>query len=259
MGMRCLQCGHEMMGTIVEDIQLDMCPNCGGVWLDDSELDGLIGSLVCPRCTRIMGLREVHGVEYDVCPSCGGVWLDRGELGRLVEREHPKPGRRSRLATFLDKSRTARNVMLAKSDDITRIGTDDPVVDEVFLIHSTGCLIAHATRRLKPDQDDEVLSAMLVAIQGFVHESFKDDADTSLREIAFGRRRMLIDRGRYVMLALVLGEEREATPEDVERIHAEMREVALAVETTYAEVLEEWDGMVERFRGARDIIARMFG
>ncbi len=256
--MRCVQCGHEMMGTIVEDVHLDMCPNCGGVWLDDEELDGLIGSIVCPKCTRIMGVREVHGVEYDVCPSCGGVWLDKGELGLLVERELPKPGRRSRLGRFLERSRTARNMMLAKSPEITQIGTVDPVVDEVFLIHSTGCLIAHATRRLKPDQDDSVLSAMLVAIQGFVHESFKDDADTTLREIAFGKRRMLIDRGRYVMLSIVLGEEKETTPEDLERVRAEMREVVLAVETTFADVLEEWDGMVERFRGARDIIARVF-
>jgi hypothetical protein len=37
-----------------------------------------------------------------------------------------------------------------------------------------------------------------------------------------------------------------------------MKEVVLAVETNYREVLEEWDGFVERFRGARDIISRIF-
>ena len=37
-----------------------------------------------------------------------------------------------------------------------------------------------------------------------------------------------------------------------------MHEVVLAVESRFNEVLEEWDGFVERFRGARDIISRIF-
>jgi len=258
--VKCASCEHDMLLTVVEGIEFDMCPNCGGIWLDDEELDGLFGTMVCPKCTRTMAVREMHGVEYDVCASCGSVWLDRGELGTLVEREALKSGgRRSRISRFLDDSRTARNVMLAKSLDIAHLGTVDPVVDEVFLIHSTGCLIAHATRRLKPDQDDSVLSAMLVAIQGFVQESFKDDSDTALKEIAFGSRRMLIERGRHVLLAVVIGQEKVVTQEDLDRTRGAMDEAILAVEATYKDVLEKWDGLVEEFRGCRDIIERIYG
>jgi Zn-finger nucleic acid-binding protein len=246
------------MLTVVEGVEFDMCPNCGGIWLDDEELEGLMGTMVCPKCTRMMAVRELRGVEYDVCPSCGSVWLDRGELGMLVEREAEGGDRRSRLYKFLDDAKIARNVMLARSPSIAAIGTVDPVVDEVFLIHATGCLIAHATRRLKPDQDDSVLSAMLVAIQGFVQESFKDDSDTTLREIAFGSRRMLIDHGKHVLLAVVIGQERAVTGEELERTRGAMREVVLAVEATYKDVLAQWDGLVEEFRGCRDIIARIF-
>ncbi len=247
-----------MSPTQVGHVELDMCMNCGGIWLDDKELDALVGTMRCPKCDIEMHVKELRGVEYDICPSCGSVWLDRGELGTLVEREPQATDRQSHLAKFLDDSMTARNVMLAYSPEITQLGTSDPVVDEIFLIHNTGCLIAHATRRLKPDQDDTVLSAMLVAIQGFVQESFKDDADATLREIAFGSRRMLIERGEHVLLAVVLGEEGEVGPEDLDRTRGYMSEVVLAVESTYREVLVEWDGIVERFRGCRDIIARIF-
>ena len=256
--MKCTNCGHDMLLTVVEGVEFDMCPNCGGIWLDDEELEGLMGTVVCPKCTRMMAVRELRGVEYDVCPSCGSVWLDRSELGMLVEHEPVRGGRRSRLYKFLDDAKTARNVMLARSPSIADIGTVDPVVDEVFLILSTGCLIAHATRRLKPDQDDSILSAMLVAIQGFVQESFKDDSDTTLKEIAFGSRRMLIDHGRHVLLAVVIGQEKAVTGEELERTRGAMREVIMAVEATYKDVLEKWDGLVEEFRGCRDIIARIF-
>ena len=257
--MICPGCDHEMLVTVVEGIEFDMCPNCGGIWLDDEELEGLFGTVVCPKCKRLMSVREMHGVEYDVCPGCGSVWLDRGELGTLVEREALKSGgRRSRISKFLDDSQTARNLLLARAGGIGHIGTVDPVVDEVFLIHSSGCLIAHATRRLKPDQDDSVLSAMLVAIQGFVQEGFKDDSDAGLREIAFGSRRMLIERGGHVLLAVVLGQEGGITAEDIDRTRGAMHEAILAVEAAYRDVLEKWDGIVEEFRGCRDIIERIF-
>jgi Zn-finger nucleic acid-binding protein len=247
-----------MSPTGVGHVELDMCMNCGGIWLDDEELDALVGTMRCPKCGVEMHVKELRGVEYDKCPSCGSVWLDRGELGTLVEREPTSVDRQSHLAKFLDDSMTARNVLLAYSPEISQLGTVDPVVDEIFLIHNTGCLIAHATRRLKPDQDDTVLSAMLVAIQGFVQESFKDDADATLKEIAFGNRRMLIDRGDHVLLAVVLSEEGEVEPEDLERTRGSMSEVVLAVESNYKDVLEEWDGIIEQFRGCRDIISKIF-
>ncbi|NIP33442.1 MAG: hypothetical protein GWN12_00830, partial [Thermoplasmata archaeon] len=48
---------------------------------------------------------------------------------------------------------------------------------------------------------------MLVAIQGFVQESFKDEADTRLKEIAFGNRRILLERGIHMLLAVVVSED----------------------------------------------------
>jgi hypothetical protein len=99
---------------------------------------------------------------------------------------------------------------------------------------------------------------MLVAIQGFVQESFKDEMDATLREIAFGNRRIILERGDHVLLAVIVAEGLEPDADQLERTRGEMKEVVLVVETEFREVLEEWDGFVERFRGARDIISRIF-
>jgi Zn-finger nucleic acid-binding protein len=247
-----------MTATEVEGIEVDLCGNCGGIWLDTSEFEELFGTLTCPSCDRLMLVRELRGVEYDFCPKCGSVWLDRGELGTLVEREPKRTGRQSHLTSFLSDTMVARNILLARTQATSTLDVSDPIIDEIFLVHDTGTLIAHATRRLKPDQDDDVLSAMLVAIQGFVQESFKDEMDTTLREIVFGNRRIILERGDHVLLAVVIAEEVEVSVEDMELTRGEMKEVVISIESEFWEVLEEWDGFIERFRGARDIISRIF-
>jgi Pyruvate/2-oxoacid:ferredoxin oxidoreductase delta subunit len=37
--MRCPKCGHELKETEHERVMIDMCPGCGGVWLDAGELE----------------------------------------------------------------------------------------------------------------------------------------------------------------------------------------------------------------------------
>ncbi len=256
--MKCPTCGGMMAAIEAEHVEVDMCSNCGGIWLDDREFEELLGTIECPKCKRLMHMRELRGVEYDVCPHCGSVWLDRGEMGTLVEREPKDLMRNSHLSRFLDETNLARNLAIAKTTNIRELDTSDPVIDEIFLIHLSGILVAHATRRLKPDQDDAILSAMLVAIQSFVQESWKDEADTTLKEIAFGSRRILLERGNHMLLAVVVADDETLGPEDIERTRGEMNEVVLVVESEYKDVLEEWDGFVERFRGARDIISRIF-
>ncbi len=256
--MVCPTCGSDTKPIHVERVEVDMCGNCGGIWLDEHEFEELFGTLQCPKCNRAMLVRELRGVEYDVCLHCGSAWLDWGELGILVQREPKRLGRTSQLTKFLDDAMVARNVLLAHTEATASLDDADPVIDEIFLVHQAGTLIAHATRRLKPAQDDQILSAMLVAIQGFVQESFKDEADASLREIAFGQRRILLERGDHVLLSVVVAEGAEVDAEDIEHVRGEMKEVVLVVENQFRDVLAEWDGFVERLRGARDIISRIF-
>jgi len=256
--MRCPTCGGEMSQVEAQHVEVDMCTNCGGIWLDETEFEELLGTIRCPRCQQMMQLRELRGVEYDICPGCGSVWLDRGELGQMVDREPLEVERRSHLHRFLDDTDLARNLYLVRTHSIGGLDTDDPIIDEIFLVHQTGTLVAHATRRLKPDTDDTLLSAMLVAIQSFVQESFKDEGDSRLKEVAFGQRRILLEKSEHMLLAVVVSEDVEQDPHDLDRTRGTMKEVVLQVEDQFEDVLKEWDGFVERFRGARDIISRIF-
>ena len=56
------------------------------------------------------------------------------------------------------------------------------VIDEVFLMTPTGMLLKHYTRRLRPDQDEDILAGMLTAVQNFVRDSL-DEAGGRVNEI----------------------------------------------------------------------------
>ncbi len=41
--MQCPYCQHDPLNTIHHnDVEIDVCPNCGGVWLDRGELEALL-------------------------------------------------------------------------------------------------------------------------------------------------------------------------------------------------------------------------
>jgi Zn-finger nucleic acid-binding protein len=83
------------------NIFIDICPKCGGIWLDHGELNKLLkdkklsdyltkdigtqskSKLICPRCGGLMDVEHADDVEVDVCLNCNGVWLDSGELQEL--------------------------------------------------------------------------------------------------------------------------------------------------------------------------------
>ena len=125
------------------------------------------------------------------------------------------------------------------------------VIDEVFLVYRDGTLIAHATRRLKPEYDEDIMAGMLTAIQDFVKDSFKDEAEWTLNKLEFGESSILITHGKYSYLAVVY------KGRAGERLRKKMDEALSEFEEKYAEVLENWDGVLDRFRGAREIIEKM--
>jgi len=121
-----------------------------------------------------------------------------------------------------------------------------PIVDEVFIMYHDGTLLAHQTRRLKPGMDDEILGGMLIALQNFVRDSFKDEISTVLRRMDFGERKLLVERKDDFFMAVVLSGKRAGNAPQ------RMLKVLDNIETGYAGVLKEWDGDLEKVRGIRD-------
>ncbi|AGY58163.1 zf-TFIIB domain-containing protein [Gloeobacter kilaueensis] len=108
--MKCPRCTDYELKTIkADDIEVDQCPHCLGIWFDVSELSAVVGRpnlgeiqlkgkpgglrtivpLNCPRDGTLMDTVndvKVGDVQMDVCPQCGGRWLDGGELDRLRQK-----------------------------------------------------------------------------------------------------------------------------------------------------------------------------
>lgn len=127
-----------------------------------------------------------------------------------------------------------------------------PIVDEVFVMYHDGTLLAHQTRRLKPGMDDEILGGMLIALQNFVRDSFKDENSTVLRRMDFGERKLLVERKDDFFMAVVLSGKRAGNAAQ------RMLKVLDNIEEGYAPVLKEWDGDLEKVRGIRDEMKPMF-
>lgn len=106
--MECPSCGAVMVILELSGVEVDHCFSCGGVWLDNGELEQIMGqkdaltwekvkkidllnesTLRCPICTKRMDKVYWLGdtmLILDRCPKeDGGLWFDQGELDLLLE------------------------------------------------------------------------------------------------------------------------------------------------------------------------------
>lgn len=100
--MKCPVC--HVPGFVVEyqEVELDLCPDCGGTWFDRGELNLVLGhgqpvdqdpattdeeKRQCPICLEKMDKVNIgpqRRVMVDTCPQGCGIWFDKGELGELT-------------------------------------------------------------------------------------------------------------------------------------------------------------------------------
>ena len=100
--MKCPACRVPMFVAEFQQIELDLCGRCDGVWFDQGELALLLGdggSLAttvattgeatrsCPLCDKPMAKVNIgpNGrVLVDHCPQECGLWFDGSELAALT-------------------------------------------------------------------------------------------------------------------------------------------------------------------------------
>jgi len=120
-----------------ENIELDYCVNCSGVWFDAGELELLVETMElegtslslddiltspeaesaekkrkCPICgTKMKKATVGHEPEVliDVCSRGDGLWFDSGEVGQLITQLTDKSDSQGRVITFLGEVFTARD------------------------------------------------------------------------------------------------------------------------------------------------------
>lgn len=121
------------------------------------------------------------------------------------------------------------------------------IVEDLFLIHRNGMLIEHHTRRLKITVDHDILSGMLTAILEFTRETFTYGEGGGLKKMDLGERKIFLDRGEYVTVAIVVrGEEPEDMSEEISKLIQD-------VEERYPGI-EDWDGTVGAFKGLPEML-----
>jgi Zn-finger nucleic acid-binding protein len=109
MNLTCVKCTSVLDKARVGDVEVDLCPSCGGLWLDHGEIErigrgqtaemdklktALKGSekpdpasetvTSCPACPGALKEVVLGPVHVDYCTKCHGVFLDKGELDQAV-------------------------------------------------------------------------------------------------------------------------------------------------------------------------------
>jgi Zn-finger nucleic acid-binding protein len=97
--MQCPRCNADLVVVEAEEVELDWCAACGGVWFDAGEVEELLGAgvslglppagaaepdLRCPRCPRRLAKTSLGSTTLDTCPDNHGIWFDAGELKALA-------------------------------------------------------------------------------------------------------------------------------------------------------------------------------
>ena len=111
--MKCIKCDSGTLKAVqVDNIEVDECDNCSGIWFDAGELEKILKKndiselknkidnnqghdeleAYCPRCGDISKLIRIKSLSnpdlhIDTCLLCYGQWLDGGELERLKKAD----------------------------------------------------------------------------------------------------------------------------------------------------------------------------
>jgi hypothetical protein len=123
-------------------------------------------------------------------------------------------------------------------------------IEEVFLVTKDGILIDHLFRSLVQETDPDLVSGMLTGIQEFVKDAFKLGAERSLHTMEFGGYRVFIERGNWTYIAALTSGGAGF------RIGRKLRKVLADIETSHRDVLENWDGVIEKMLPVRDEICK---
>ena len=108
--MDCPVCKSAMIVLELDEVEVDYCTECEGIWLDAGELELLLGNAAqsdellgsfrpaktseikrkCPICLKKMdkvSLGDAAGKQelIDRCGQNHGLWFDRGELQNVLK------------------------------------------------------------------------------------------------------------------------------------------------------------------------------
>ena len=142
----CLKCTAVLEKSRIEDVEVDLCGSCGGLWLDHGEAERLAKKMAselarlrkllagdegpppvpseiqgaCPACTASVKEVMLGAVHIDFCPRCKGMFLDRGEL-------------EAALAAVSGAKLTVAQIVAAAAAEVVETPAEEPAGEDVDL------------------------------------------------------------------------------------------------------------------------------
>ncbi len=105
--MKCPNCKSDLVPAVRHQLQVNLCPSCKGMWLEQPELgqledeafdfgDRWKGTLVfnsaatthqCPECSAFLRhfRYRFYDLQMEFCPNQDGYWLEDNEDTRVLE------------------------------------------------------------------------------------------------------------------------------------------------------------------------------
>ncbi|OGS43276.1 MAG: hypothetical protein A3K76_07280 [Euryarchaeota archaeon RBG_13_57_23] len=115
-------------------------------------------------------------------------------------------------------------------------------LENLFLIHNDGRLVAHVTKEENMNLDKDVVSAMFTAVQEFVRDSFQQ-GEVGLKKLEIGDKNVVIEKGAFAYLALIYsGWPPKETFENMAMLLKD-------VEERFKGKLEKWNGTGKAVKG----------
>jgi hypothetical protein len=139
-------------------------------------------------------------------------------------------------------------------------------IEDVFLIYYDGTLISHKSNKKSNRIDDDILSGMLVAVQDFIRDSFRQSADGeskqraafngdewSLNQLKLKGHDIYIEHGKYVSIAIIY------TGKIGWNLKLKIKDIMRHIERDYSKTLKTWSGNMVKVKKIGALIDPLMG
>ena len=138
------------------------------------------------------------------------------------------------------------------SEAIRRFQARRYAIKAVFLTYGDGTLIGSKVRPGEKVVDEDLFGATLDVIQNFMRTSFPILRGKSLSAITHGSYTLIMERGRYAYITVVL------EGEESDQLRRQMRDLLLDFEAENRQVLVKWQGVPSDAKGTEEMLTEFF-
>jgi hypothetical protein len=128
---------------------------------------------------------------------------------------------------------------------------DSPQIQEAFLVHKSGCLIAYSSRKAESEKDYDIFAGMFTAIQSFVRDTF-GAGQWSLKRLEFEDRNIVIELGDFLYLAIIYSGRADT------KMQNKIESTIDHIEEDYWNTGKDWNGDMDMWTGVREKLKPLF-